>query len=171
MPRTTFHPHSFFSQTCSTCITQNCYALTSTTGNSNTPENVSGFSCVNGLNNSFQACQVKNLVSTNTTRYVGFYLQDSENISIKNCSVDMIQTDSLGYGIYLLNTSRCTITNNLLSNINTSATTGMGIYGNEQYNIFAENITTWCDIAFDTAITNTQSGYEGSNFMYNVELP
>ncbi len=97
----------FFTQTgfnsdgCTTYILENCYALTSTANSNNTPTNVSGFSCVNGINNMFLGCQVSDLASTTTMRYAGFYLQDSNKIGIRNCMVDMIQTESLGYGIYL----------------------------------------------------------------------
>ncbi len=97
----------FFTQTgfnsdgCTTCILENCYALTSTANSNNTPTNISGFSCVNGINNMFQECLASDLISTTTMRYAGFYLQDSNKIGIRNCMVDMIQTGSLGYGIYL----------------------------------------------------------------------
>ena len=67
--------------------------------------------------------------------------------------------------------ANCITTNNRISNINTTLKTGTGIYGDERYNNFSQNIAAWCDLAYSASITNVQSGYTGSTFMYNIALP
>jgi hypothetical protein len=65
----------------------------------------------------------------------------------------------------------CTIIKNLVMNITTNQNTSIGIFGLSAFNEFAQNKASHCDNAYGAGIGNIQSGYTGSNFIYNVALP
>jgi len=65
----------------------------------------------------------------------------------------------------------CLVTSNNVTNVTTDLNNAIGIEGYSYLNAFTKNIVAYSDASYGTAIANIQSGYTGSNTLFNVSLP